>query len=129
MHMNRKHIEVVAAVIKYNDLYLVVQRPHKGEVGGKWEFPGGKIEPGETQQASLTREIKEELSLELTTMTYLSSHNHSYQSFDLSIHFYVCPIAHQDIELKEHIDFQWLQKSQLKFVDFADADKPIISLI
>ena len=129
MPTSRKQIEVVAAVIKYKDSYLVVQRPHKGEVGGKWEFPGGKIEFGETQKETLAREIKEELSLQIDKMTYLTSHYHSYLSFDLNIHFYVCPVEHQNIELKEHIGFQWLEKSQLEFVDFAEADKAVLALL
>lgn len=127
--MNRKHVEVVAAVIKFQDLYLLVQRPFKGEVGGKWEFPGGKIESGESHVDALKREINEELSLELTAMDYLTTHKHAYVGFDLTIHFYLCPVFHQKIELREHIDYQWLQGKQISAIDLADADRPVLPLL
>ena len=125
--MNRKHVEVVAAIIQYQDLYLLVQRPFKGEVGGKWEFPGGKVEPFETQEASLKREIVEELAINLDKMGHMLTSSHSYVGFDITIHFYLCPIDHQVLELKEHIAFRWLKKTEIPFIDLADADKSVIA--
>ena len=82
--MNKKIIEVVAAIIEKNQLYYVVQRPFVGEVGGKWEFPGGKIQPSESHQSALKREIKEELNCEIANLSFLITANHEYISFKIN---------------------------------------------
>jgi 8-oxo-dGTP diphosphatase len=129
MPMNRKHIEVVAAVIKYKNLYLLVQRPFKGEVGGKWEFPGGKIEPGETHSDALLREIKEELNMSISVSNHILTKLHSYNTFNLKIHFYECNVSNNELQLKEHLNFVWVEKTQINFYELASADVEVVALL
>ena len=89
--MKRK-IEVVAAVIVDGDRVFCTQRPDKGEVALKWEFPGGKIEKGETHKEALIREIKEELKSNIEVQEHLITVYHEYKSFDLKMHAYRCKL-------------------------------------
>jgi 8-oxo-dGTP diphosphatase len=127
--MNKKEIEVVAAVIKQDDLYYAVQRPFRGEVGGKWEFPGGKIEKDESHQVALIREIEEELNASIKVDGFLLTNTHEYESFKIVIHFYLCSIKDGNPILSEHIDERWLNKTELKQLDFAAADIPVLDII
>jgi 8-oxo-dGTP diphosphatase len=129
MHMNKKEIEVVAAVIKREDKYYVVQRPFRGEVGGKWEFPGGKIEQGESHHDALIREINEELNVAIEIDKFLLTNYHEYESFKIVLHFYLCLLQDGTPMLNEHIDELWLNKTELKQLDFAAADVPVLDII
>lgn len=129
MPMNKKLIEVVAGVIKKDNLYLLVQRPFKGEVGGKWEFPGGKIEKEETHQSALQRELFEELAIETKIHNHLMTAKHSYNSFNLIIHFYETTIEFGEVLLKEHIDLAWVKKEDIHSFDLAPADVYVLSKI
>lgn len=127
--MNKKEVEVVAAVIKKGDLFYVVQRPFKGEVGGKWEFPGGKIEPNESKEDALKREIKEELNLIINIDNFIMSSKHEYKSFIINLHFFICSIIVGQPKLKEHIDQKWVTKEEILNIDLAEADLAVLNKI
>ena len=123
-----KEIEVVAAIIKNDNKILCTQRDvsKNEEVSFKWEFPGGKIESGETQEEALAREIKEELNIDINIERYFMEVNYTYPSFKLKMHTYICNTQTDNIELLVHKDYIWLECSKLNTLDWAPADKPII---
>ena len=129
MLTNKKEVEVVAAVIYQGDLFYVVQRPFKGEVGGKWEFPGGKIEANESKEEALKREIKEELNLDLKIEKFLLTSNHEYKTFKIKLHFFLCSIQDGKPLLNEHINEQWIHKKEMKNIDLAAADLAVLDII
>lgn len=126
--MSKKRIEVVAAVLKNEGEFLAVQRaPSKLDyVSEKWEFPGGKIEAGETLVAAITRELDEELRIAVTDPQFLLAIEHSYPDFDITMHCFVIEVPTRELELTEHIDSRWLSKDQLWDVDWAAADIPAV---
>ena len=123
-----KTIEVVAAIIIDNDKILCTQRgQNKYEyLSRKFEFPGGKIENGESKVEALKREIFEELKMEVLPTEEFIKVTHKYADFNLIMYSYICICKNPSIELSEHIDFKWLHKSELKSLDWAAADIPII---
>lgn len=126
--MMRK-ISVVAAIISKDGKILCTQRGPGGPTAYKWEFPGGKIERGETAEEALVREIQEELDSILEISSHYLTVNHIYageDGFDLTMHSFLCQINGKELELKEHVDGKWLQVSDLEALDWADADWPIV---
>lgn len=123
-----KTIEVVAAIIIHEGKILCVQRgPAKYDyISAKWEFPGGKVEEGETKKAAIVREIKEELHMDITVDTFFTTVQHAYPDFHLTMHSFLCSCATNDLTLTEHTDFKWLSKHELKNLDWAGADVPIV---
>jgi len=123
-----KKVEVVAAVIFHNNKILCVQRGDNkyNYIAFKYEFPGGKVESGETNEAAIKREILEELSLEISIDSQFLTVNHEYPDFILTMHSFICSCDNPSIELSEHIDFKWLNKADLKSLDWAAADIPIV---
>jgi len=121
-----KKIEVVAAVIKSGNKYLCCKRGPKGETALKWEFPGGKIELGETHREALHRELKEELSLEVEIDKLLITITHQYKTFHLTMHCYVCTAGSTNYYLHEHVEARWLSKEEMSKLDWADADIPVL---
>lgn len=123
-----KHITVVAAVIIHNKKILSVQRgPAKYDyISKKWEFPGGKVEENETNIDAIIREIKEELHMDIQVDTFFTTVNHEYQDFKLTMHTFLCSCDSEDLTLTEHINFKWLNVSELKDLDWAAADLPIV---
>lgn len=125
-----KKIEVVAAVFKNKrNEYFCARRKDEGELALKWEFPGGKIEPGESKEEALKREIEEELSTEIEVLDFITTVVHQYKSFHLTMHAYHVKIVNGDLNLTEHTDFRWLSKEQLNSLDWAAADIPIIEVL
>lgn len=124
-----KHIEVVAAVIEKDDKVFCCQKGNKGECAYKWEFPGGKIELGETHKQALIREIKEELDCLIKVNNYLTTINHQYNTFHLTMHVYLCELIDKEPILSEHIDSKWCSKDKLKDLDFAEADYLFLDMI
>ena len=123
-----KHIEVVAAIIKKNNRILCTQRGDDGRfLALKWEFPGGKIEAGESHQEALKREIFEELKLNIAVNDYLMTVEHQYPFFHLTMHAYYCTTMDDSIVLEEHHQYQWLLPSELTSLDWAEADLPIVN--
>ena len=124
-----KHIEVVAAVIEKDNKVFCCQKGNKGECAYKWEFPGGKIELGETHKQALIREIKEELDCLIKVNNYLITINHQYNTFHLTMHVYLCELIDKEPVLSEHIDSKWCSKDKLKDLDFAEADYLFLDMI
>lgn len=123
-----KSIEVVAAVIINNGKIFATQRS-KGEFKDLWEFPGGKMELDETQEAALIREIKEELDIEISVDEFLCTVNYDYPSFHLTMHCFWCSIANGSIKLLEHKASKWLSKEELPSVEWLPADIEVIELL
>jgi 8-oxo-dGTP diphosphatase len=120
-----KKIEVVAAIIYKNGAYFATQRGY-GEFEGMWEFPGGKIELGETVESALKREIQEELGIDITVDKFLCTTDYDYPSFHLTMHCYLCGIVSGEIELREHKSARWLTVEALDCVEWLPADKEVI---
>ena len=121
-----KKIEVVAAILQRDGAYFATQRGY-GEFEGMWEFPGGKIEEGETAEFALKREIQEELGIDITIDKFLCTTEYDYPSFHLTMHCYLCGIKAGEIELREHKSAHWLRPEKLGSVEWLPADKDIIS--
>lgn len=126
--MNMKTIEVVAALIVHEGRIFATQRGY-GDWKGFWEFPGGKIEPDETPEDALVREIKEELATEICVERYVTSIEWDYPAFHLSMRCYLCGIVSGSLTLLEHEAAAWLDKDQLDDVQWLPADETIIDQI
>ena len=130
MSEQRKHIEVVAAIIKKGNTILATQRGY-GDLKDGWEFPGGKIEPGEAYAVALKREIQEELKAEIAVQEHIITVEYTgYEKFDLTMHCYLCSLANDsDITLLEHEAAKWLSKDTLYTVDWLPADIEAVDAI
>lgn len=123
-------INVVAAVIKdENENILITQRNLKKAQGGLWEFPGGKIEPNETRENAIVREIKEELDIDIEVKSYLSEKVFNYPEKDINLIALECKKVSGEIRLLEHEDYKWVPKNELDNFQFAPADLFIIEKI
>lgn len=123
-----KTIQVVAALIVHDKRIFATQRGY-GDWKGYWEFPGGKVEPGETPEAALEREIREELATEVRAERYVSTIEWDYPSFHLSMRCYLCSILSGNLTLLEHEAAAWLDREQLNDVRWLPADETIIDEI
>ncbi len=124
-----KHYFVSAAIIKVNDEILCFQRgPSKFDyISHKYEFPGGKIEVGESPEKALIREVKEELNLDISHLDFFQTVEHQYLDFKITMHAFKC-IANnlEEIKLNEHLNFKQLTYSELSELDWAAADIPFV---
>lgn len=123
-----KTINVVAAIIRDGDKIFATQRGY-GNYKDFWEFPGGKIEAGETPQQALVREIEEELDTEIVVEDLLTTIEYDYPEFRLSMHCFWCRVAEGKLTLKEHEAAQWLDMESLDSVAWLPADMKLIPLI
>jgi 8-oxo-dGTP diphosphatase len=123
-----KKIEVVAGVIFWKDQVLCVQRPKNKlhYISEKFEFPGGKIEEGETKEETLHRELLEELNLSTKIRSFFLTVIHEYPDFELTMHSFICEVDSKELTLNEHIDQKWLNINELTALDWAAADIPIV---
>lgn len=122
-------IEVVAGVIYKDNKFLIAQRNLKKSQGGLWEFPGGKVEKGESYENALTREIKEEFNANIEVKEYIGENIHHYPEKDIKLLFYKARLLSEKIELLEHEDYKWITKEYKDNFEFAGADKVVFDLI
>lgn len=123
-----KTIKVVAAVIRDKNRLFATQRGY-GDYKGWWEFPGGKIEPGETPQMALAREIREELDTVVDVGAFLQTVEYDYPLFHLSMDCFWCTVQSGDLVLKEHEAAKWLTAEDLKSVKWLPADLEILEKV
>ena len=125
---DRKTIKVVAAIIRDGDRIFATQRGY-GDFKGGWEFPGGKIEEGETPQEALVREIREELDTEIGVGKLIERIEYDYPTFHLSMDCFWAEIVSGDLVLKEHEAAKWLTKDELRTVEWLPADITLVEKI
>ena len=123
-----KTIEVAAAIIVKDNKVFATQRGY-GEFKDGWEFPGGKLEPGESAREALAREIREELDVDIRVEKLLETVEYDYPEFHLTMHCFICELLSEDIVLKEHEDARWLKEEELDTVDWLPADVGVIGKI
>lgn len=126
--MPLKSIEVVAAIIRKGDKVFATQRGY-GEWKDWWEWPGGKMEPGETPEQALVREIREELSTDIRIDKFLQTVEWDYPQFHLTMHCYMCSLLTEALHLNEHEAARWLDKDTLPSVRWLPADEGLLPLI
>jgi mutator protein MutT len=124
----RKRIEVVAAVMSRDGKYFATQRGY-GEFKDYWEFPGGKMEPGESREEALMREIREELDTDIRVDAFLTTVECDYPSFHLTMHCYLCTVVSGSLVLKEHESAAWLGADELDRVAWLPADVEVVKEI
>ena len=123
-----KQIEVVAAIIRKGDKIFATQRGY-GEWKDWWEFPGGKMEVGETPEQALVREIREELSAEVSVDEFLCTIDYDYPKFHLTMHCYLCSLIGEALHLNEHEAAKWLTTNELDRVKWLPADVMVVQTI
>ena len=126
-----KKVEVVAAIIKYNNKVLCCQREHNKltYLSEKWEFPGGKIEKEETKEQALIREIDEELGMDIQKIQYALTVIHNYPDFELTMHTYTAETKQNNYSLNVHKDACWTTVDNFNSFDWAAADLPIVKFL
>ena len=123
-----KHIEVVAAIIRKDNKIFATQRGY-GDFKDWWEFPGGKMEPGETPEEALKREIQEELSTDISVDKFLCTVDYDYPQFHLTMHCYFCSLLSEALHLNEHEAAKWLSKDELNSVKWLPADLEVVEKV
>ena len=125
-----KHIEVVAGILIYEDRILCMQRgaDKYDYLSYKYEFPGGKVEPSETNSQALMRELREEMEIEINISEndFFMTVTHQYPDFEVTMRSYVCRLSSPEFIRKIHINHTWLKRPDLDKLDWAPADQPIV---
>ena len=121
-----KHIHVACAIIELEGKVLCTQRSESMSLPLKWEFPGGKIDEGESPEECLKRELHEELGIEASVGQSCPTTTHHYQSFSVTLYPFICEIISGEITLHEHSAMIWLPIKELQKLDWAEADLPVI---
>ena len=121
--------KVVAAIIKKNNLFLIVQRNRNKHLGLKWEFPGGKVHSRESCEEALVREIKEELCVSINVHEKIAEEKYKDDKIDIVLHYFLCTLQNGIMVLNEHENFAWVEKKDFNKYDFAEGDKRILSFI
>ena len=120
---------VVAAIIKKDNHFLIVKRNRKKHLGLKWEFPGGKVQENETFEDALIREIKEELNIKISLQDKLAEEKYKDEKIDIVLHYFLCTQEDGTIELNEHEDLAWVEKKDFDKYNFAEGDGNILALL
>lgn len=126
--MKKELFVVAGAIIKDNKVFSA-QRGNKGKTAFKWEFPGGKIDPGETPEQALARELREELSINVEVHELITAIVDEYEDVILHIDTYRCSLISGTPTLSEHINMAWSDKNELDKLEFSPADKPTLDKI
>ena len=123
-------ITVVAALIKKNNKYLIAKRSTgSNEVLGKWEFPGGKVEKNESEEAAIEREIKEEFEMDIKAIRFLTNNICEYPSKTIDLRLYECKYISGDFHLHDHSEYVFLNKNKIIDYDLAPADIPLAKFV
>ena len=125
----KKQINVVGAVIVRDSEILCAQRGFTGSLGGMWEFPGGKIESGETPRKALEREIREELLCTVKVGDEVTSTTYEYDFGSVTLTTFYCELLDGEPQLTEHEDARWLKRNELSTLEWAPADIPAVEII
>tara|TARA_Y100001960_G_scaffold108323_1_gene116260 strand:- start:334 stop:705 length:372 start_codon:yes stop_codon:yes gene_type:complete len=120
---------VVAAIIKKDNHFLIVKRNRKKHLGLKWEFPGGKVQENETFEDALIREIKEELNIKISLQDKIAEEKYKDEKIDIVLHYFLCTQEDGTIELNEHEDLAWVEKKDFDKYNFAEGDGNILALL
>lgn len=120
---------VTCAIIIQNERFLLTKRPLHKHQGGKWEFPGGKVNSGEKPAACIVREIMEELDLLVSVEQVLPAVKHQYTDKFIELCPFICSISDGSIILHEHSDFKWVTLSEAVLMDLCEADRKVLKLI
>lgn len=123
-----KSIEVVAGIIKDGDKIFATQRGY-GDFKDGWEFPGGKMEPGETPEQAIARELKEELAVDVNVGEFLCTVDYDYPSFHLTMHCFYCSVIGGELTLLEHEAAKWLKSTELHSVNWLPADVEVVKAL
>ena len=123
-----KHIKVVAGILRQGDRVYATQRGYGPQKDG-WEFPGGKLEPGESPREALRRELREELAVEIRVEDYLTTLEYDYPEFHLSMDCYFASVTAGSLTLLEHEAARWLSPEQLDSLDWLPADRELLPLL
>lgn len=126
MPIQHKHIHVACAIIEDNGEVLAAQRSATMSLPLKWEFPGGKIKPGESPEDCLHRELQEELGVSVDWHEPLAPSTHSYPTFTITLYPLLCTIPSRNLTLHEHAAIAWMSPEEMGGLDWAEADLPII---
>ena len=121
--------DVVAAVIKKANLYLIAQRNKNKYMGLTWEFPGGKVEPNENFHEALSREIQEELNIQINVYEKIAEEKYKDDQIDIILHYYLCSEKSGTIRLNEHENIALVEKEDFDKYDFVEGDGNVLSLL
>ena len=124
-----KIVQVTAAILVKDGRLIIAQRKSSDHLSGKWEFPGGKIEPGETPEQCLARELKEEFEINATIGKHLGSNLHHYDHLSIELMAYHATWDSGEITMNDHKDYRWVTVDQLTEFDFAPADIPFVEML
>ena len=127
MGVTLRHHNVACALIERDGFLLAAQRSATMTLPLKWEFPGGKIEAGESPEDCLHRELHEEMAVSIFIEAALLPSTHHYPEFSVTLYPFVCQLVTTEIELREHAAMRWLGPSEIMSLDWAEADLPVIA--
>lgn len=130
--MKKKHSDVVGAVIQRGDKFLCMQRTRSQYpyISERWEFPGGKVERGESDHEALLRELKEEMDWDIYVGRQLGTVDYDYPDFSVTIRLYLCKGGDEDdFKLLEHLDYRWLTREELPTLNWTEADRELLSVV